>query len=171
VNGVYICRGGTENIFADAVETALLFVPKAELCRVETLATSFRLAPVDSIDELALELLHKPQYPSEILRDTAAGQRLGLSHPSPLAERLLREQTEVVEAQAAALDRLARLHAAENAVRAQTYTDEIESHQRAHSKRVVALTTSHAEKLRALAREVETAHEALAAHERALAAL
>jgi FkbM family methyltransferase len=207
-------RGSTENIFADAVETALLFVPKAELGRVETLARSFRLTPVDSLDELALVLLHKPQYPSEILRGTVAGQRLGLSYPSPQAQRLLREQTEAVEAHAAALDRLTCLHAEESAARARAYADEIGARQqahareiealrtesearlavaaaselaqreradvllRAHSKRVVTLTTGHTEKLRgaeeaiaAAEREVETARAKLTGHERALTAL
>jgi len=153
-------NGSTENIFADAVETGLLFVPKAKLDSIEALIASFRLAPVDSIDELALVLLHKPQYPSEILHSTAAGQRLGLEYPSPLAHRLMREQAEAAEA-----------HSNERAAM-QTAADAL----------LMALTTAHAEKLRAMssaagseiadaARRVEAAHKRLAQHERSLVAL
>jgi FkbM family methyltransferase len=143
-------NSSTENIFADAVETALLFVPKAKLHRVEALAPSFRLTPVGSVDELALVLLHKPQYPSEILRDTAAGQRLGLDYPSPLAQRLRRDQAEAAEAHAAALDRLTCAHAMEIAARARAYTDEAESRQQAHAREIELCQKAHAHEIEAV---------------------
>jgi len=179
-------NGSTENIFADAMETALLFVPEAKLDRVKALTASFRLTPVDSIDEIALVLLHKPQYPAEILRNTAAGQHLGLDYPSPLAQRLIWEQAEAAEAHAneiEAVRRTADEHlAAATAASEKSLLEQIDSLTRAHAKRVVMLTTGHAEKLRAIsraaaeeiadaARKVEAAHECLAWHERQLAEL
>jgi FkbM family methyltransferase len=168
-----------ENIFSEAVETALLFVPEAKLDSVGALAASFRLAPIDSIDELTLILLHKPQYPSEVLKNTAAGQHLGLEYPSPLAQRLRREQAEEAQAHvnelaaadarlAAADARLAatdaRLAAAvvasEKALAAIAASEKAQSERadallRAHAQREVALTTRHAEKLLAISGTAE----------------
>ncbi|MGH2449392.1 MAG: FkbM family methyltransferase [Chloroflexota bacterium] len=135
-------NNSTENIFSDAVETVLLFAPKEKLDRVEALATSFRMTPVESVDEIALVLLHKPQYVSEILRDTAAGQRLGLDYPSPRARRLMREQAEAADAHAAALNGLARTHAMEDAARMRAYTDKIRSCQQAHAREIEVLRTA-----------------------------
>ncbi|MDS4040171.1 MAG: FkbM family methyltransferase, partial [Candidatus Competibacter sp.] len=58
----------TMNHFSDAVEVGALLVPTEEMNDYTDWISSERLVPISSADDLALVLLHKPQYVAEVLR-------------------------------------------------------------------------------------------------------
>lgn len=151
-------RRSADNIFADAAETALLFVPTSKRPRVEALLDTFRLAPIDGIDDLALVLLHKPQYPHEALRDTRAGQRLGIDYPSPRAWRLEEAIRESSVAHASTLSALERTHAAEIATRDQAHAAELAKRDQAHAEALEALRREADTRLAATIATLEKAH-------------
>jgi FkbM family methyltransferase len=78
-------NGADENIFGDAKELGLLLVPPHRLGYAECLLGRYRLCPVDTLDAMALLLLHKPQYPDAVLSVTAASRTIGTLFPSPLS--------------------------------------------------------------------------------------
>jgi len=78
--------GNTENIFGEAQETGLLLIPAEEYMRHETILLRQQLPQINTADDLALLLLHKPQYPYEVLVNTAASKSLTLLYPSPQAD-------------------------------------------------------------------------------------
>lgn len=77
-----------ENIFGNAKELGLLLVPPHRLDYADGLSTRYRLCRVDNLDEIALLLLHKPQYPDEILSRTDTSKLMGTLYPSPLSRNL-----------------------------------------------------------------------------------
>ena len=90
-------RGETENRFGSAAEVSLLGVPPS---RIDTVVHSIdltALAPIRSIDDLALLLLHKPQYPDEAWGKSEAAAVLGLQFESPRS-RLVNAQLDAVVA-------------------------------------------------------------------------
>ncbi len=87
--------GDTTNIFGDAAETALLFVHEDGPGVSRKFASDPCVVAIKSIDSLALLLMHKPQYPFEILQDTTTGRLLGLDLPlmAPLRKQFQAEST------------------------------------------------------------------------------
>jgi FkbM family methyltransferase len=67
-------RRNHEDIFNGAYEVALVGFPQAAVSRIERLPlrSCELLLPVDTADDLALALLNKPQYATEVLRAGAA---------------------------------------------------------------------------------------------------
>lgn len=81
-------RGDSDNIFGEAVEASLVALPREKTGLLSVLAdTDCRLAPITTLDDLALLLLHKAQYPAEVLAAGPAFSVLGHDYPSPLARR------------------------------------------------------------------------------------
>ena len=81
-------NGITENIFGNAKELALLLVPEEKLEETLSKMSVGRLMPINSLEDIVLPLLHKPQYAYEVLANTATSVPLGINFPSPaFAER------------------------------------------------------------------------------------
>ncbi|MFC1955010.1 FkbM family methyltransferase [Chloroflexota bacterium] len=71
-------RRNTNNIFTDARETNIIFVPKEKLTAFRQGCEHFQnLITLNTLDDLALGLLKKPQYKYEVLAQTKAAQVLG----------------------------------------------------------------------------------------------
>ncbi|WP_186405518.1 FkbM family methyltransferase [Candidatus Accumulibacter aalborgensis] len=76
------------NIFGSAKEFALLMVPQEKLVTVMSYVGTTPLLAIDSVEDLVLPLLHKPQYAYEVLTGTSGHVSLGIEFPSPaMAER------------------------------------------------------------------------------------
>ncbi|AEG91956.1 FkbM family methyltransferase [Ramlibacter tataouinensis] len=96
-------RGQNENMFGDAVEASLLAVAPEKQDMLRTIAD--QLTPIASLDDLALLLLHKAQYPIEVLAQGAAATVLGTDYLSPVARRQQDRITELEHAVKEAYDR------------------------------------------------------------------
>jgi len=108
-------NGETRSIFDDGKELNLLLLPAGH-----TLPEGLpRVFPIDNADDIAALLLHKPQYPHEVLRLANRAQGPGLSYPSPMAQAAVEAQkklenevselqSEVQAAQAAQVAQLAQ---------------------------------------------------------------
>lgn len=71
-------RNNPLNIFDDAREVGLLFVPSEKRKLLAKLGEKHQvLAPVSKLDDLVLGLLKKPQYKYEVLSRTAAADAIG----------------------------------------------------------------------------------------------
>jgi hypothetical protein len=71
-------RSNGENFFGAAREVGLLFLPRERLAReLDEIVSGGDLAPVESLDDLVLGMLRKPQYKSEVLAGSVAAQVLG----------------------------------------------------------------------------------------------
>jgi FkbM family methyltransferase len=81
-------RGEANNIFGSAAEVSLLGVPKARLVNILGAVDLSTLPPIKSVDDLALLLLHKPQYPDETWGAGTAGAVLGLNFDTPKSRHL-----------------------------------------------------------------------------------
>jgi FkbM family methyltransferase len=81
-------RASNQNIFGEAGEASLLAVPEAHLRDPVVLSVVQALPRIDSLDALALLMLHKPQYPSEVLASSQAAAVLGVQFRSPLSRAL-----------------------------------------------------------------------------------
>ena len=86
----------SENIFFDGSEASLLAIPAEKVASVAQRLDLSSFARIDSPDALALLLLHKPQYPDEVLAATAAARVLGVEFPSPLSRRREADLREVL---------------------------------------------------------------------------
>lgn len=97
-------RDDEENIFGEASEASLVALPAG---RINTLSPALQaqLAPLHRLDDLALLLLHKAQYPIEVLAVTSAALVLGMNYASPLARHLQDEVSELRAALPCAFDR------------------------------------------------------------------
>ncbi len=73
-----------ENIFEDAKELALLLIPQEKTAQTIDKIANMPLLPINTIEDLVLPLLHKPQYSYEVLVNTAAYPSLGIKYPSPI---------------------------------------------------------------------------------------
>ncbi|MHB1245451.1 MAG: FkbM family methyltransferase [Sulfuriferula sp.] len=76
------------NIFGESKEVGLLLIPSERLLRYEDALTRARLPLINTSDDLALLLLHKPQYPYEVFELSKASEILTLEYPSPQSDRL-----------------------------------------------------------------------------------
>jgi FkbM family methyltransferase len=72
-----------ENIFGPSKECGLLLVPKERCSSFSTILQRLNLPVVATIDDAALLLLHKPQYPYEILEKSISAKAIGINYPSP----------------------------------------------------------------------------------------
>lgn len=115
-------NGETRSIFDGGKELNLLLLP-AGRALPQGLP---RVFPIDNADDIAALLLHKPQYPHEVLRLANRAQGPGLSYPSPVAQAAVEAQkklenevsdlqSKVHSAQAAELAQATALQAAAEA--------------------------------------------------------
>ena len=72
-----------ENIFEAGTELALVLLPYEKTAETLTSLADFTLLPINSIEDFVLPLLHKPQYPYEVLAHTAPSSSLGIDFFSP----------------------------------------------------------------------------------------
>lgn len=84
-------RGNPENVFGEAAEASLLALPPEKLPHAQENGLLQGLARIDSADALALLLLHKAQYPFEVLAATSSAAALGITYPSALS-RVMEER-------------------------------------------------------------------------------
>lgn len=97
-------RGDPRDVFDGARELGLLFVPhERALALSRLLHDRARLARIETLDDLALCLLRKPQYKVEVLARTAAAGTLGVEF---LGDERAIEEAAALRAQ------LGRVHAA-----------------------------------------------------------
>jgi FkbM family methyltransferase len=105
----------SENIFFNGSEASLLAIPAEKVGSIAQRLDLSCFAQIDSLDALALLLLHKPQYPDEVLTAAPAATVLGLEFPSPLSRRrdaaLQQLKAELTELRAHAAQLEARLEA------------------------------------------------------------
>ncbi len=73
------------NIFSHAAETGFLLIPDEKNGIYESVVKEENLSTVRTCDDVALLLLHKPQYPYEVLMDSAVAESLGVRYASPLS--------------------------------------------------------------------------------------
>ncbi|MBK6004586.1 FkbM family methyltransferase [Ramlibacter ginsenosidimutans] len=99
------------NVFGEAGEAALLAVPRERLPVLHAHGSLQGLAPIESIDALALLMLHKAQYPFEVLAASSAAGTLGLRYASPLS-RMMEEEVRKGRAELAACSEHAQATAA-----------------------------------------------------------
>ncbi|MGJ7606385.1 FkbM family methyltransferase [Variovorax sp. LT1R20] len=166
-------NGETRNIFDDGKELNLLLLPSGRAIP----PGAPRVFPIDNADDIAALLLHKPQYPHEVLSLANRTEGPGLSYPSPAAvearQRLENEvsdlQSEIQAAGVAQLAQATALQATAEAARRQA--DALQA------QLAEASTTSERvnRQLASTASELEQTNERLdelkAQHETALAAL
>jgi FkbM family methyltransferase len=82
-----------DNIFSNAQEFGLFLVPLSKLNDSNDLYEYFNDSlEIFDLDDIVLPLLHKPQYPYEVLRNTSLFNTLGFYFPSPKLELIEREK-------------------------------------------------------------------------------
>jgi FkbM family methyltransferase len=106
-----------DNFFDLAKELSLMLFPEEYSQDISVSADkTLTLVPLETIEDLVLPLLFKPQYPYEVLNNTAGSPLLGLNFPSPafdeiekmvLHEQVLQRQNRHLEQLAA--DRILEL--------------------------------------------------------------
>ncbi|UUY09832.1 FkbM family methyltransferase [Pseudomonas sp. J452] len=99
------------NIFGNAREVGLLLISMQAVDALAETLHGLNLPRIDSYDDLALLLLHKPQYIAGILGDSAAGTILGLNFPTPSAQRNT-ELSTLLEAKDSALENASQAYMA-----------------------------------------------------------
>lgn len=76
----------SENIFSNAAEIGLLLIAKSRNSALSDRLSRCMLREITTADELVLLLLHKPQYPYEVLEPLTATIGLDINYPSALAD-------------------------------------------------------------------------------------
>lgn len=87
------------NIFEDAKELALLLIPQEKAAQTLSKIANSPLLPINTIEDLVLPLLHKPQYSYEVLVNTATYSALGINFPSPILtdfQQIIEKQHEAI---------------------------------------------------------------------------
>jgi FkbM family methyltransferase len=102
-------RGDAENIFGAASEASLVALPPNRAAELHP-AVRAQLVPLPTLDDLTLLLLHKVQYPVEVLALSEAAHLLGMDYASP---RSRHSDAQVVELHAMLQAAEARVAAAE----------------------------------------------------------
>lgn len=133
-------NGEARSIFEGGKELNLLLLPTGRALP-EGLPQVF---PIDNADDIAALLLHKPQYPNEVLRLANRAEGPGLSYPSPAAQAAVQAHRELEqemsdlrsELQATQTTQLAQTTALQAAAEAASQTceklrDELETRQSA----------------------------------------
>jgi len=124
-------NGQVQNIFDDGKELNLLLLPPGRVLPPGVT----RVFPIDNADDIAALLLHKPQYPHEVLKFANRGEGPGLAYPSPGAQAAMEAcetleneisalRSEVRAAQAAQSTQATALQAAAEAAKAASETRE-----------------------------------------------
>ena len=103
-------KGEKRNIFGEAAEVSLLAAPQRHVAQIAQLREACVLAEIDSLDALALLLLHKPQYVDEVWAHLRAAEVLGLDFLTP-ASRKLQARLDEASTLNAKLDEAATLQA------------------------------------------------------------
>ena len=83
--------GEKDNIFGSGRECGLFFIPTEKMNNHKDIITNYNLPAIKAIDDLVILLLHKPQYPHEVLKKSDVSRVLGLDYPSPGQEKRLSE--------------------------------------------------------------------------------
>lgn len=79
-----------DNIFGSAKESALVLIPNEKKSDAILNIINKHLLTIAGLDDLVLLLLHKPQYPYEVLALTKPSSALGINYPSPgLSEQIV----------------------------------------------------------------------------------
>ena len=79
-----------DNIFGFAKESALVLIPSEIKSDAVLKIINEHLLTISNLDDLVLLLLHKPQYPYEVLALTKLSSALGINYPSPgLSEQII----------------------------------------------------------------------------------
>jgi FkbM family methyltransferase len=108
-------NGVSDNIFGQAKECGLLLINEDSCTKYSEKINRLTLPKVETIDDLALLLLHKPQYAYEILDKSVAATTLSINYPAPtldaLAARLAGVEQAKEEAHRLAQERQATLDA------------------------------------------------------------
>lgn len=76
-------NGLKENTFGRAKECGLLLIPNERSPSLKGTLQLLGLPVVNTLDDAALLLLHKPQYAYEILEESRSARELGIEYPSP----------------------------------------------------------------------------------------
>ena len=89
----------SKNIFGEAKECGLLLVHLDKLYKYEDSLYILNLPEIETVDDLALLLLHKPQYSYEVLSTSKSALKLGIHYSSPkvisLENELALKDTEI----------------------------------------------------------------------------
>lgn len=72
-----------ENIFEEAMELGLLLLPRENSTAIVSRIKTHKLPKINDQDDLALLLLHKPQYIADILSGSSVGKLLGINFSTP----------------------------------------------------------------------------------------
>ncbi|MCB2425569.1 FkbM family methyltransferase [Methylophaga pinxianii] len=90
-----------ENIFGIAKETGFLLLPDEQIEGYKFVLRDLRLPVIENNDDIVLLLLHKPQYPYEVLANSTSVKALGLGYQSQLSQSyehvLFEKETENAE--------------------------------------------------------------------------
>ena len=82
------------NMFGEARECGLLLINRNMQGAWQDILSSLKLPVIETVDDLALLLLHKPQYFQEVLGRTAAADLLGIEFATPQIASLYQALTE-----------------------------------------------------------------------------
>jgi len=77
-------KNNSNNVFGIAKEAGFLLVPDEKIGEYRPVLDMLRLPVIENNDDIVLLLLHKPQYPHEVLAKTASAKVLGLDYQSQL---------------------------------------------------------------------------------------
>ena len=82
-----------ENIFGSGKECGLLLIPSEKVDSYNNQLRICNLPEIKIIDDLVLLLLHKPQYPHEMLSNSDVARIIGFDYPPPRKEEIFSEIT------------------------------------------------------------------------------
>ena len=82
-----------ENIFGSGKECGLLLIPSEKIDSYKNQLRICNLPEIKIIDDLVLLLLHKPQYPHEMLSKSDVARVIGFDYPPPRKEEIFSEIT------------------------------------------------------------------------------
>jgi FkbM family methyltransferase len=82
-----------DNIFGSGKECGLLLIPNEKIDNYNNQIRICNLPEIKIIDDLALLLLHKPQYPHEILGNSDVARIIGFDYSPPRKEEIFSEIT------------------------------------------------------------------------------
>ena len=88
-------KGSTKNIFGEAKECGVLLIHRDKAGEYEDSVYILNLPKIETLDDMALLLLHKPQYPYEVFKNSKAGLKLDINYPSPAIISIEREKEEL----------------------------------------------------------------------------
>ncbi len=84
------------DIFDGAKECGLLLIHQEKGDSYLNTIEEMALSSIESVDDIALLLLHKPQYPHEVLKNATAAEKLGVHYHSPALEEAQKKHDRLV---------------------------------------------------------------------------